>query len=152
MVNWRTFIISLLLGLGIDVGLVWLYYWWVDEPFKWVGFWVWQAVMIGAGILLWLRRLLGFLVWYFLFGRDLLASEAFQKFIEHEFEPFDKNWDNTEGWLIGHVQENRSAAASSLITSAAVIRQVGLWQYHMLISAYKKAAIRYSSYVKRREL
>lgn len=148
---WRTLFMSLFLGLGIDYFIVWLYYWWIAEPFKWSGFWIWLAVLCGAGLLLWLRRLLGFVVWFFVFGRDALANEAFQKFVEFDFEPFDKEWDSVDDWLLQHVREDKSAAASSLAVAAASIRQTGIWQYAMVLSAYKKAAIRYSNYGKRRE-
>lgn len=146
---WRSLFISLVLGLAIDYFLVWTYYWWIGEPFRWSGFWIWLAILFGAGLLLWLRKLLGFVVWYLAFGREALANEAFQKFVEFDFEQFDKQWDNVDDWLLQHVKEDRSAAASSLASAAAFTRQTGLWQYIMLVSAYKKAAIRYSSFAKR---
>ena len=148
---WRSLLISLLLGLAIDYALVCLYYWWIAEPFQWSGFWIWLAALLGAALLLWFRKLLGFVVWYLVFGREALANEAFLKFIEFGFEPFDRKRDDVDDWLIQHVKEDRSSAATSLAVAAASTRQSGIWQYAMLLSAYKKAAIRYSSYAKRRE-
>ena len=148
--NWYSLSISFIIGLAIDCALVWLFYWWNGEAFQWRGFWIWQAILIGASLLLWLRRLIGFVGWYLIFGREALVSEAFQKYVEFEFEPFNKHFDNIDDWLSKHTQQDRSTAANSLIASA-LIRQTGLWQYFMLISAYKKAAIRHSNYVERRD-
>ena len=150
--TWRTLSISFAFGVAIDVALVWLYYWWNGEPYQWTGFLIWQAVLIAAGILLWLRRLLGFAIWYLFFGREAVASEAFQKYLEFDFKPFDTKWDNVEGWLSEHMQQGQSAAATELLSGLAITRQTGFLQYFMLSSAYKKAAVKYSGYLKRKGL
>jgi hypothetical protein len=150
--TWRTLLISFAFGVAIDVALVWLYYWWNAEPFKWTGFLVWQAVLIAAGVLLWLRRVLGFVIWYLFFGREAIASEAFQKYLEFEFKDFDKEWDDMEGWLTDHTQQGQSSAATELLGGLAITRQAGVLQYFMLNSAYRKAAVKYSGYLKRKGL
>ncbi len=148
--SWRTYAISFALGVAIDIALVWAFYWANNEPFQWSGFWIWQAVMIAASILLWARRLLGFTIWYWLFGRQAITAEVFQKCLESEFGHFDKRWDNVEEWLSEHVQQGQSAAANELLVGLTLSRQSGIWQYSMLLSAYKNAALKYSKYVERR--
>ena len=148
--TWRTLAISFAIGAATDIALVWLFYWWNEEPYSWAGFWIWQAVLIAAGLLLWLRKLLGFMVWYFVFGREAVAAEAFQKYIEFQFKPIETDWDSVENWLTGHTQGGQSSAATELLVGLALMRQAGLWQYFLLSSAYKKAAIRYSKYAARK--
>jgi hypothetical protein len=149
-VIWRTFAISIVLGIAIDIALVWLFYWANSEPFNWNGFWIWQGVLIAASILLWARRLLGFVIWYAVIGRQAIISETFQQYLEHEFGYFDKQGDNVEGWLSEHVQQGQSSIAHELIAGLTVTRQAGIWQHFMTRAAYREAALKYSNYLIRR--
>ncbi len=149
--NWRALAISFAIGIAVDIGLVWLYYAFIGQAFQWTGFWIWQGILWGAGILIWLRKLLGFSIWYMFHGREALAREAFESFVTHGFDDFNPEWDNVESWLDQHLKfDPRMQAAVGLALSNELMRSQGIWQLSMTRSAYKKAAIRYSKILKRR--
>ena len=148
--NWRTLALSMIIGLLIDICLVWLFYWFNGEPFRWYGFWIWQAVLIGAGILLWLRELIGFVVWFVFFGCQEFEEKAFIQYLEYGFDPFVHEWDDVDNWIGQHITLDRSSIAAIELNTLSVIGMRSFWRGMMIRSAYKKAAIKYSVYLKRR--
>ena len=148
--NWTTFTLSLLLGVAIDIGIVWLFYWFNGEQYQWSGFWIWQAVLVSASVLLWVRRQLGVALWYVLFGRQLIADEVFRKCVEFQLNPFDKKWDDVQDWLAKHVESKQAEAVFELRGGLTVARQAGLIQFLLALSAYKEAATRYANFLQRR--